>query len=153
MMDREERDELRGLLAAIDVPDCGCPLDLSCPCGESCPPGADCPCCRGECDHPPSLFQPPCRHVLACTCSLTLEEWAKLVAAADRAEPPEPAPALVLSREARVAVLARRHGRGEGLWSRHDLMPEDVDHLGQTIRLTAGNNRPKGDKLVIEGEK
>ncbi|SRR5579871_4021321 len=128
-MTRRERDRLRRLLAALEVPDCTCPLDYACPCDESCEPGADCPCCRGGCGHPPKRNQPPCRHVLGKTHELTIGEWAELLTAAwpklyaDRPAPPTPH--RCLRRNARVAALARRAREGVALWHPADLKRND----------------------------
>ena len=56
---------------------------------------------------------------------LNLDEWAELqrsLCPDDYDDPPEPdKPGLVLSREARIAVMAARVSRGEGLYHLRDL--------------------------------
>lgn len=97
-------------IAALEIPDCDCPVDLSCPCRESCAagplpgchvcvlgPGASgpllhpgthapcsghCPHCNGSCDCLPATYQPPCRHVLEAARSPALLLWLRETEAA-----------------------------------------------------------------------
>lgn len=107
-----------------------------------------CPCCRGECDHPPAFFQPPCHHILALrNLEITDDQFACLITSANarqyRERPLAPEPAHVLTREARVEVLAERQENKLSLWHHDDWLPGDdaLDFLGRTVEMSQGNNR------------
>lgn len=135
----DPREELRQLLATLDVPDCDCPLDLACPCGEACRPGpspachacvlgpgvsgplvhptAPAPCaehcehCSGRCDCRPALFQPPCRHVLRAAHTMPIEKWLRFMRLAyPEPQGPPPAPGSI---EHRRWQRAKDWGYGE----------------------------------------
>ena len=146
---------LRALLARLEVSDCDCPLDLQCPCGESCAPenAAYCVHCRGECDCPPCLWQPPCRHILDADHNFPLDEWAAVLWETDPAEYVEPfvwpperfQPTLALSPSALVAVMARREANGEPLRHPDDYVYRaDREHGAMPGHLRNGEDSERG---------
>jgi len=160
-----EREEWEGILRWMEVPDvevcraAGCPAEpIRCFCWDACAPPDDDespagP--RGACDCPVRP-PPPCRHIRSRDHGLPVDKWAALLAEVwpdEYAERPRAeTPVMVLSREARVAILETRQAAGEALWHPGDLMPEDVEHLGQAVRLTEGNFQPRSAGLVVLGE-
>jgi hypothetical protein len=124
---------LRELLRQLEIPDCGCKAVYA-PC--RCPD-------RPRCDCPPKLYGEPCPHTKAKDHGLSLAEWAELLRAhnarvirpgEDGAEkdgygdPNPDAPAVALTREARLAVMERRAAEGRPLKNPDDVL--DVDRLG-----------------------
>ncbi len=100
-----KRQQLRRLLARLEVPDCLCPsvplcrsndgdgcADWNCPTcvneEEDTPDGCDDLKYVGACDHPPReqckcpAYRPICAHVLGADHGLTHEEWSELLVAA-----------------------------------------------------------------------
>ncbi len=99
---------LPAVVAALEIPDCDCAVDLACPCEESClvgpssachgcvlgegvsgplasharhlPCAGHCPHCRGECDCKPAAYQPLCRHMIDAAADPALQRWLALVA-------------------------------------------------------------------------
>lgn len=111
--------DLDEAIRRLEAPDCGCPFKrIPCQC--------DAYQSTGDCDHPPT-YTPPCEHVRAIDVSafpLAFEEWADLLTASD---PPAycepifaPAPSRVVTRQARIAVLADRFANAESLWHPRD---------------------------------
>ena len=122
------------LVARLEIPDCGCRADPL-PCG-----------CDGPCDCP-VLLPPPCEHIRRAAHQLPLPEWAELLELLwpnDYTEPPPPAvSALVISREARVALLAGRHDRGEGLYHPLDLIQVETDlRIGDQLGWSRNGRHP-----------
>ncbi len=96
------------LLAALDLPDCTCPLVWTWD------------------DAKEAHALAPCPHVLAAwPHRLSAVEWAALAALLDPGHHAEPAalpqPALVLTRAARVAIYSERLASGQKLWCDRDL--------------------------------
>jgi hypothetical protein len=101
-----QRADARRLLAALEVPDCGClPADED-------------------------ALPRPCRHLRKFQrrlspdrFPLTIRQWAELLALLDAEHhepPPCPTPALAMSRAARVAVYEQRETAGVSLWHAGD---------------------------------
>lgn len=157
--DRDFRERLRLKLEKCEGRPCRCPRKpVPCGCYEYCEPGADGkalgPVATCDC---PCRLPPPCRHVLAVSHDLSLEEWAELLETYDAKEygdRPMPArPTIVTGRDAKVAAMALRYRRGEGLRHPDDLSAEDTPKLERETILTIGNFRPKQGKLRIAGKK
>jgi len=176
-----ELDELRTILARLEVPDCDCPLDLSCPCGESCTGQAalDCPHCRGECDCPPALYQPPCRHVLQAAHGLSIERWHRLQLQLEPGpdDPPPPAgsdpngrqrrrwwrwqnssyrdppppwpPIVTLRPDARVARFGERYALGQALWGADDLQPGELSPRLLRTVERLRNGHPESREVTV----
>ena len=151
---RRKRKRDQKLCGKLDVPNCDCPVLLSCPCGEACIGEAakSCKHCRGECDCPPRLYQPPCIHVRKAIHYLTLEQWADFLSETfagtqDHYEdPPTPErPGRAMTREARVELMAERVERGESLYHPDDLIggKEDLKVEVEVQRLRNGALDPE----------
>jgi hypothetical protein len=126
------------LVRRLEIPTCGCSVvPIPCSCTEPC----DCP----------VRLPPPCSHILSADHGLTCAEWAELLIAAAPDQylepPPPPAPALVLSRPARVAVKAQRRAQRVGLRHPGDLHPGQAEHVGLHAHFAA-NGRPVDFDLV-----
>lgn len=63
------------VVAALEIPECSCPLVCTHRCDGECDPDAYCACCLGECECRPDDYQPPCPHVLAAEQSPALRWW------------------------------------------------------------------------------
>ncbi len=129
----------RRLLARIDVPDCGCPIHLPC----------DCPSWKRPCDK--AHVAPPCRHVRALVPhGLSLEEWGgqlEQVFGREYTERPvSPQAATVLSRAARVAVLAHRQLAGYSLFHPADLWRTSHSDDGVRAGVTQERVRNGADR-------
>ena len=151
--------QLRILLRQLEVPDCGCKVHYLPLCqlggGSGCRERRQ----DGECDCA-WLPGPPCEHIAAINpddSPLSLDEWAELLHALDPEDyddpPPPAAPALVVSRQARVAVYAERHGPDPDLAAFHLYHPEDLaretpEHLAG--RLTPRRNGRAASELGWE---
>lgn len=107
----------RRLLEQLDIPDCTCD--------------------EPHCPHLDQFLH----DFDADTFPLTLDEWAELQRAVDPqsfSDPPlSPAPAVALSRVARVAVYEQRRAAGTGLWHRGDLWR----HAPDTLSMSAHRQR------------
>jgi hypothetical protein len=140
------------LLRRLEIPDkpCKCSRVIKCT-SENCVELAE----TGKCDCSDRIA-PACPHILKRDHNFSLKKWAELLTRwkyKDYHERPVPsAPAKVLSRQARVDVLAKRRKNGESLWHPGDLQPDQVDQLGRRQTLTA-NGRPVQKELVVMGRK
>ncbi len=126
-------------LAALDVPDCGCPFR-----------GRPCLCGSVDCATHPPVYPPPCSHVLAAgqkalALGLILDVWARMLRAHDPheyAEPPLPAlPAPDLSRDCRMQVYRERDSIGSSIYHPADLcrrMPDTLAIQGGRGRVERG---------------
>lgn len=127
-------DDLRTLAVRLEIPDCACPQCRAkpIPCG-----------CDGPCSCPVRL-PPPCDRITSHTHTLTLAEWSELLAYVDpesHLDPPPPhAPALVMTRQARVEVMARRQRERRGLYHPGDLYREPVPDV-HTVPVRRANGR------------
>ncbi len=96
--------------------------------GERIPYAKHCACCLGKCDCLPAAYQPPCRHVLALSARLSLEEMAALLLGLRPGEYREPRPpcaagALPPGDDAHLAAVDEydlRQTLGWGLWRKDD---------------------------------
>lgn len=153
-MTEAERAELEDSLRFMDGPQCSCPLKsvalcvrLGKPCSERERDG------KCDCARTPG---PPCKHMADHDHETPLEKWIELLRMvwpdefADR--PQADKPAMVLTREARVAIKQQRFEAGEGLWHPGDLTDDDMDRLGRRVTLSAGNFRPVETGLVVLGD-
>ena len=154
-----KKQHLRELLAALDVPDCDCPLEREHVCPGDCDPDAYCTCCLAECHCRPKLYQPPCWHVRQTAAhALSVQEWAALLLICgfdDYRErplpialalvPPGPARARAGTRPEEDGVLMKRARLDEALWHPADVTSEDFARIGR--HASRGRNG-----AVIAGE-
>lgn len=143
----------------MEIPDCKCRTVFRPWCQLS--GGAGCPDrqTQGECDCP-RLPGPPCEHVRAIDADdfpLTLDEWGELLSLYEPQDyddpPPALAPAIVVSRQARIAVYAERHGADPDVALFHLYHPDDLaqappEHLAG--RLTPRRNGRPASELGPE---
>ena len=146
----DARVRLLTALAALEIPDCGCPhLPLPCQCQ---------PCreCRrkhpdrwqaSDCEAGPTL-PAPCSHVLDADHRVDCEAWASLLARhfpekyRDRPRPAHPTAARPGS-EAKIDMMAGRYERGEHLYHPHDA--GDLSGVG-----AVGRRGINGRELEVE---
>lgn len=110
--------QLAALADALEAPDCDCDWQ----------PGMD-----------------PCPHVLAAGHDVPVADWGRLLLLLrpdDYTEPPPPAPTLVMSREARIAVYEERASLGQTLFHTDDAArdPDPDAELHVAPVATRGRN-------------
>lgn len=103
------RERIRSAVARLEIPTCDCKVTYQRVCAHQ--REAEPPCTRGrECDC--SWHAVLCPHVVDRLAEISVEDWAALLLALDPQEydepPPPETPALALSQEARVELMAAR---------------------------------------------
>lgn len=122
-------------LAALEIPeDCGCKFEWIYSVVVI-RPGDD---RHREVTETRRWFGPPCKHVLARDHSVSFERWAELLWAElghEYWEPPRPTARMrCLERAPRLAMMMRRHDRGEAIRHKDDANPRDGPHAILTTR-------------------
>lgn len=134
--------ELLERLRALEIPDCACNHFRGCP-GD------------GPCDCPIHLA-PPCKHVRAADHTVTIESWATLLVILEPTEYTQPArpsaPALALSREHRIEIMAERHELGLSLWHPGDSWIDLPDHLANEGSRLRNGSAVEGEVFVETSE-
>lgn len=136
------RELLRRVLAALEIPECGCSFRR-----------IHCDCRRyqdtGDCNHPPR-YPDPCAHVRATVHTLDYRKWIYLLRQYApeefRIPPPPPERTICLpGNPGKVEVMRRRVAAGFSPFHPDDLTPDACDGVGIEVeRRCNGSIRRKG---------
>lgn len=131
---RKNREPLLSdFLEKLESPDCSCQRWSKNSDGEPIP--------APVCDH---VRNTPV-HNLSC------EQWAALLLEAypsEYADKPLPTPAVTLTLQARVALMARRQRRGQALFHPHDTLPPNMaDRLGVVVHNLRNGVTTRGGEI------
>lgn len=168
----------RRLAREYEIPNCGCDPDFVLACERRHGPGGCHPTCKTpdapfgcddrmesgqcECTRVKDLVcdcslvpGPPCEHILAALCPMSLLQWAAMLAREDARYRDRPTPAgamMALTREARVELMAKRETAKQHLYHPLDVRRDFAPGIGQMVRRGRNGREIEGGHQVLRGK-